>query len=297
MGDVGDLFWPFGDLFGGGETKTVTQPAPTGILSPEQEELLKKLLGIASEGLDKAPQRMPFSTTIPLTEGEKAYASDVNAMRNLGTEQGPGVGYLGALNKVLLGEPTYNTDPQAVLQMWEKEVRPLREQELYGEGGAIPLYKESLVGSGFRSSDTMRGLEKAYLDAGQQMGAEKFKYYQDEVNAGRAAKEAAASRQAALAGESAKFVQEGMKTVGQMERSVEEAKVMEQMQRWLGGETIKGVRNQYANPAMALAMKLMFPTQAVGTLSNTESTGPGQGGQIVSSALSAAGAAAAAAAA
>jgi len=244
-----------GDFFSGGESKS--GPKQQSMLTPEVMELLKKYTAQATAGGPAATT--PFQTYAGVQPAQQSMIDFVSSLKDNKNFQA-----------VLQGLPAFQRDSEKTTSDFMKYEQP-GMQSLWEKnvGSKIP---EIYAGSGFWGNARADALASAREDeASREQGVLGGRIREDTV-ANDLARTQAFDR---MTGANTSYA--GMQAgAGGVQQNAAEQKIASELARWTGGETVNGVSNPYASPAMQLGLRLMgfspFTYQNVGT-----STGPGMG--------------------
>ena len=252
----------FDFLLGSGGSETTT--TKNSIYTPEQEALLKQLTGKAEAGLTTGAPSYPGQTYAAQNPYESAYLG-----YNTGARQQ-------AIQSLMSGQPAYDTSPEATEQYFNKTIKPAYQTQFFGDSsnpGTLALLEQQFAGPSYWSSNRANQTSNAIQNYGTTLSSKKADLmYQDEL-ARRTALENAMGRKATgvtqdIASETAAG------TAGAYARSIEQEKIASDLQRWLAGESVGGVRSDVYNPYNQLALAILGLTPyAYGE--NTETEGPG----------------------
>ena len=238
------------DNFFGGEKKE-SKPQRTSVQTPEQEKLLKTLIGQVSDRL-----------------GPAARSPQMFAPQNETEEQLFGWARSQAVKDMLQGKVPYEVGPEFAEQYYEKAIRP----NMLAEWQDIvkPQIRESFAGPGYWHTDRMRQESESAEQLARDLSAKRAELMYSEELAGREAKEKAMDRILPTS--------EKVSQAGQYERDIEHEKVMDAVTRFLTGEEVDGQYQPANNPMMALALSLLgIQPFAVGTKSTARGAGFGYG--------------------
>jgi hypothetical protein len=243
-----------GDGGGGGGGVTTKN-----IYKPEKRALTKHLAGEALDLMKSPAPAYPGQMYVDTTGKEQDY---FNWVDSLAQNQ--------AWQQVLGGEVPYQTGPEFADRYFEEGIRPLWEAEHARH--TLPGIKESFAGPGYWGSPRAMAEHTSTADLATRLAAEKANLRYQETLAGRTAKEGAMNRM--LPGTE---LQQGISyQAGELERNIQESKVLADLQRWLMGEEVGGVSNLAYHPGWNLALSLLgFPDKQIAGSSYAPPSAPG----------------------
>lgn len=225
---------------GGGEAMGNGQ---VGVFS--RNTALEKILGeqaakkLQSE-MAGPPAAYPGQMHVPITPQEQKYLDFVNS---LGEQK--------AIQELTSGEIPYETGPEFADRYFEESIRPGYISEF--EDVTLPQLRESYAGPGYWGSARARAETKAGADLAEELARARGELRYKETLGARDAKEAALNR-------ASSFYPELIRTYGDagaLTRSVEESKVLSNLQRWLMGEEVGGKSVYAYHPGWQLALSLL----------------------------------------
>lgn len=221
-----------------------------------QSALLAKLIQRANAGL---------------TTGAEKYSGDMYAKENpyetsyMNWDSPQAKTIQAALDTVLSGKAAYDINEQTTQDYWDKYMAPMvaKQQRALNEQYAPGIFSG---GRDIAQGEFSTGVTGEYGKL----------QYADEL-ARRTALTEAANRQANTVNTAYANEATREKSAAEMARSIEEAKLAGDYQRWMSGEAdANGVVNQSANPYRSLALSLLGTSPYVYG-SNVDSTGSGLG--------------------
>lgn len=240
--------------------------------TPEQQALFNTLQQQATQGLTGGGNvNYPGQTYAPQNQYETAYLQSTQLSPDqVMTREN-------ALKSILSGQPAYSVDPTQRENYYQTAFYNPAMREY--EQNILPQVMERASGAGFHSSDTLNQMGKSSTDLATNLAAKRAELLWNDVQAGYAAREQAANRQAALAGSPTNIMTgytQQLGTAGSYARAIENERLQGELSRWLSGETVNGVSNAAYNPNTQLALSLLGLTPfSYGA--NTQSSGAGLG--------------------
>lgn len=218
-----------GGFFGGGEEKS--EPQKVGVYTPEQKKLMQELISnVTSGGFGPAASAPQMYT--PTTQNEQAYLdwARSEAVKNMASGQVP-----------------YDVSPEASKALWESTQLPLYNYQW--QNTVLPGLQEQYAGSTFASTGRDEAVRKALQEWGLNVASTEGKFLQSEEEARRKAIENAQGRVLQTG--------EAIGKAGEYSRAVESERVMDQVTRFLMGESVGGQYNMAYNPQVQLALSLL----------------------------------------
>lgn len=240
-----------------GKNESEQKPVKIDTWNPEQQALWKSLAAKLQSGIDSNVPKYPGKMYVPETSEESTYLSRANS---IASEL--------AAAKANLGKSAYEINSNTTEQYYKDviEAPTIKKWQEIVE----PQIRESFSGPGYWGS----ARANAQLDSSEDLAtnlatARANLYYQDELSR-REAAEKAAQREAQYGATYANEENAILGTAGQYSRMIDQEKVAADMQRWLSGETIKGVTPTQYNPFLQLVFQSLGLSQfAIGTEGNS----------------------------
>ena len=199
-------------------------------LSQDQMELLNQLINSTKEQLGTESTAPAMS--VPTTEAEQSWLDWVNNLYSTPLAQ---------------GTVPYETGTQYAENYYNDVIRPSMLKE-YNEVVA-PEIKSAYAGPGFYGSARQNAQVTSAEELAYNLAQAKNELIYKEVQSEREALQAAQDRQLQFS-----TIGQG---AGELTRSIEQEAVLENLQRYLMGETVNGQSNIAYNPATTLALNLL----------------------------------------
>ena len=224
----------------------------TNILTPEQNTLLKKMLGDVGGQVGTAAPSYGGQSYVPMSGGEANFINSTQLdPQQLAIRES-------AYNNALSGQSAINIDPQVRESYYQNSFyNPMMRDY---QNNIAPQVMEAASGAGFRSSDTLRQMGNANTDFATNLAAQRGKLLWDDTQMGYQGQENAATRQAQLAGSPTNVMTGAYAQMGEgaaYARAIAQERVASDMQRWLSGEEVNGVYNPAYNQNNSLALALL----------------------------------------
>ena len=221
--------------FSGGSSSSEMKQYP--MWNEEQQKLFKKLFGIVD--FDKpAPDSPPMS--VGRTPEEDSYFSHIE-----------GLAKNEAFQKLLRGEPAYDTSPEASREYFEGTLRPQFMREL--NETILPQLRESYAGPGYYGSSRAKATQRAVGTTTDKVNEAFSQLMYQEEQAKRIAMENAMNR--VLPAES--YYSGELGEAGRLSRMIEQEEVAGNLQKYLMGEEVNGQSSPFYNPSVNLALSLL----------------------------------------
>lgn len=196
----------------------------------EQQELFKSIAGMTQEGVAQPAPSSP-AMSVPQTGQESSYFNLVNNL---------------ASSRAATGQPLYDVGPEWAQGYFENTVKPMYMKEY--EEITQPQIKSAYAGN-FYSSARQQAESKAAENLATTLASKRAELAYGEVDKRRAALDTAYQQEVQAI--------ETQRAAGEYERSIEQEKVMENLQKYLMGEQVDGNYNPMYNPYMQYAMQLL----------------------------------------
>lgn len=257
-------------MLGYGVQNQESEAESIDVWNPQQNALWDALSGQLRSGLKKPANAYPGQMYAPENLQESNYFNYVGD--NAAARQA-------AIGR--MGETSYDINPEDVQALISaRRNAAMRNWEQY----TAPDMREEFAGPGYWGTARANKLAQSAMDRdiGLQQRAEELRY--NELLAGRQAQESAAKREAQFAPIAAAQEANIMGSAGQYARSVENERIMGDLQRWLGGETVQGETAGQYNPYIQLIFQALGLTpnalgqksEATGMSFNVASSGGGK---------------------
>lgn len=248
-------------LGSGGSETTVTK---NSVYTPEQEALLKLLTDKAKAGLTSGAASYPGQTYAAQNPLETSYLNYDTGARQT------------AISNLMSGQPAYDTSPEATKQYFENTIKPAYQKQFFGDAtnpGTLALLEQQFAGPNYWSSNRANQVSNAIQNYGTTLSSKESELlYQDELARRQALENAMGRVSTGVTQDLASQTAAG--TAGAYARGIEQEKIAADLQRWLAGESVGGVRSDVYNPYNQLALAILGLTPyAFGE--NTETKGPG----------------------
>jgi hypothetical protein len=243
--------------FGGSKSKS--SPSRVDMWSPQQSKMWKELSKYLQSAFGKDVPAYPRQMYVPRTGEESAYlkrapqlADEIAAMR------------------ARLGDVAYEINPETTEQYYQKSVKAPAMQEW--EEIVEPGIREQFAGPGYWGSARAQAQQQGSEHLATELGSKRAElYYADEM-ARRQAETDAANREAQYGSAYAESEAGVLGTAGQYSRMIDQERVAADMQRWLMGEEVDGVKPTQYNPFLQLIFQALGLQQyALGSKSSSTS--------------------------
>lgn len=209
----------------------------------QQNALWNALSGQLNRGLTTEVNPYPGQMYAPQNQQETNYFNYIND--NTAARQA-------AINRI--GEVPYEINPEQTQELIDSRRRSaMHNWEQY----TAPDIGEAFAGPGYWGTARANALTQGAMtrDVNLQQREEELRY--GEILADRQSREAAAMREAQFGPNAAAQEANIMGTAGQYARGIENERIMADLQRWLGGETVNGESAQQYNPYMQLVFQAL----------------------------------------
>ena len=227
--------------FGGSSSSS--SPVRVSNWNKQQKDLFAALSPMLMKGLGKVPS-YPRQMYVPETEAETRYL-----------QRAPSIASELAEARSRLKDPAYQITPETTEQYYQDAVKAPAMREW--EQTVKPTIKESFAGPGYWSSARAEAEQEGAESLATELGRQRAElYYADEM-ARRQALTDAATRDAQFSTDMAAQEAAQLGTAGQYERGIAQEKVLADLQRWLSGETVDGVKPAQYNPFMQLVFQAL----------------------------------------
>lgn len=236
----------------GSETNLKSQ----SVWNKGQKKLFKALAPQFLQGLTEGATNYPKQMFVPTTSEEQTY---FDTIPQLASE-------LGAY-RANLSKPAYEINANTTEQYYQKAIRDPALKEFANT--TLPTINEAYSGPGYWGSARAQAIATGIGDVEANLATQRAElYYNDELSR-RSSLEAAAQREAQFGAVAIGQEADMLGTAGQYARSIAQEEVTADLQRWLMGDTVDGVRANEYNPYITLALQALgITSKAVGAVTS-----------------------------